>query len=306
MKKQEFSYLSSDNKTNIHAVMWLPEGEIKCVVQIIHGITENILRYEKFAEYLTNNNIAVIGNDLIGHGLSISDDKMYFGPTGSWKFVVDDVIHLKKQVEDKLKVHDIILLGFSLGSFVARTIAIDYPQEYNKIILLGTGYLSSLEFKLACFMTDREIKKYGDNNYSPTIKKLAFDTYNKNFRPNKTEFDWLCSNEDSLKEYINDNLSYKTITGGLFKELLYGMKYTSTQKNIAKMNKEINILMLSGSKDSVGKNGKSVKKVFNLYKKNNIENIELRLYNNCRHDLLHELNYDIIFKEILAWIYKFI
>ena len=189
---------------------------------------------------------------------------------------------------------------------MARTIVIDYPQEYNKVILIGTGYLSSLEFKLACFMTDKEIKKYGDNKCSPTIKKLAFDTYNKNFKPNKTDFDWLCSNEDSLKEYITDNLSYKTITGGLFKELLYGMKYTSTQKNIAKMHKEINILMLSGAKDSVGKNGKSVKKVFNLYKKNNIENVELKLYNNCRHDLLHESNYDIIFKEIIEWVYKFI
>ena len=96
MKQEEFYYLSSDNKTNIHTVMWIPEGNIKGVVQIVHGITENIFRYEQLAEFLTSNGIAVVGNDLIGHGLSISDKKMYFGPICSWNFIVNDVIKLKK------------------------------------------------------------------------------------------------------------------------------------------------------------------------------------------------------------------
>ena len=304
MKQEEFYYLSSDNKTNIHTVMWLPEGNIKGVVQIVHGITENIFRYEQLAKVLTSNGIAVVGNDLIGHGLSINDKKMYFGPVGSWNFIVNDVIKLKKIIEEKLNIKDIILLGFSLGSFVVRTISIDYQNEYSKLVLIGTGYLSNIEFKLANFMTNKEIKKYGDDKCTAAIKKLAFDTYNKNFKPNKTEFDWLCSNEESLKKYIEDDLSYKKITGGLFRELLFGMNYTCNAKNIEKMNKNIRILMLSGDKDAVGKNGKGVNKLFNLYKKKGIENIELKLYNKCRHDLLHEFNYDIIQQKILEWINK--
>ena len=53
MVKNEFYYLSADNKTQIHAVEWKPEKEIIGVIQIAHGVTEHILRYEQFAEFFT-------------------------------------------------------------------------------------------------------------------------------------------------------------------------------------------------------------------------------------------------------------
>ena len=52
MNKNEFYYLSADGKTQIHAVEWIPDVKPKAILQIAHGVTEYILRYEQFAEYL--------------------------------------------------------------------------------------------------------------------------------------------------------------------------------------------------------------------------------------------------------------
>ena len=52
MKKEEFSYKSSDKLTDIRALRYIPDGEVKAVLQIAHGMVEFIDRYEKFAEYL--------------------------------------------------------------------------------------------------------------------------------------------------------------------------------------------------------------------------------------------------------------
>lgn len=46
MKRFEFFYQSADNKTKIHAVKWMPEREHVGIIQIAHGVTEYILRYE--------------------------------------------------------------------------------------------------------------------------------------------------------------------------------------------------------------------------------------------------------------------
>ena len=93
MARNEFTFLSADGKTPIHAVQWLPKGQVQAVLQIAHGVAEYILRYEPFAQYLTDQGFAVVGHDHLGHGASVAPDAppMYFGPKGSWNWVVDDI-----------------------------------------------------------------------------------------------------------------------------------------------------------------------------------------------------------------------
>ena len=73
MVRNEFTFLSADGKTSIHAVEWRPEGAPRAVLQIVHGVSEYILRYEPFAEFLTQRGFAVVGHDHIGHGQSLAD-----------------------------------------------------------------------------------------------------------------------------------------------------------------------------------------------------------------------------------------
>ena len=307
MIKNEFYYPSADGKTRIHAVEWKPETEIKGVIQIAHGVTEYILRYENFAEFFTQKGFVVVGNDHLGHGQSIAPNgkPMYFGPNGSWNFVVKDIDTCKQMTKKKYPNVPYMILGFSLGSFLVRTYLIDYAQEpLDGAIIMGTGYIPNFKIAIAKMMANKEAKKVGEENTSPVIKSLTFETYNKLFKPNRTAFDWLCSNEEALDEYIKDPLRGENYSAGLFREMLTGMQYTAELKNIQKMNKKMPIFLLSGDKDPVGEFGKGVIKTHEIFKKAGIEDLEIKLYPNLRHDILHEKCKDTIYNDIYLWLKK--
>ena len=120
MVRNEFAFLSADGKTPIHAVEWLPGGTPKAILQIAHGVSEYILRYEPFATYLTERGFAVVGHDHIGHGSSLADgaERLYFGPKGSWSWVVQDIYTLRQQAGKKFVGLPYFLLGHSMGSFL--------------------------------------------------------------------------------------------------------------------------------------------------------------------------------------------
>ena len=90
MKILEDYFLSSDNKTNIHMVEFVPDTQVIGIIQVIHGVTEHIMRYKDFAEYFTGIGYLVVGIDLIGHGLSTNNGriKMYFGREGSFNYII--------------------------------------------------------------------------------------------------------------------------------------------------------------------------------------------------------------------------
>ena len=304
MIKNEFYYQSADKKTQIHAIEWKPEKEIKGIIQIAHGVTEHIARYEHFAEVFTQNGWIVVGNDHLGHGKSIlpNGKKMYFGSKNSWWLVVKDMDTCMRITKEKYPNVPYVLLGFSLGSFLVRTYLIDYAELLSAAIIIGTGYISNLKITIAEMMANKEAKKVGEENTSPVIKKLTFETYNKLFKPNKTDCDWLCSNEEELDKYLQDPLRGKAYSAGLFRELLSGMQYTSNLKNIKKMNKKIPIFLLSGDKDPVGDFGKGVVKTFDILKKAGIEHIDIKLYKDLRHDILHETGREKIYDDIEEWL----
>ena len=307
MIKNEFYYPSADGKNQIHAVEWKPESEVKGIIQIAHGVTEYILRYEDFANFFTQKGFVVVGNDHLGHGGSVGKDgkKMYFGPKGSWNYVVKDMDTCKQITKEKYPNVPFIMLGFSLGSFLLRTYLIDYPNEkIDGAIIMGTGYMSSLVASIAKMIANKEAKKAGEENITPAIKKLTFETYNNLFKPNRTEFDWLCSNEEELDKYINDKNRGDGYSSGLFRETLTGMQYTSNLKNIKKMNKNLPIFLLSGDKDPVGDFSKGVIKTYNTYKKAGIEKVDIKFYQNLRHDILHEKIKDRIYEDIYNWCIK--
>lgn len=305
MINKEFFYASADKKTTIHACMWIPEGEPKGVIQIAHGVTEYIKRYEPFAKYFTEKGYVVVGNDHIGHGKSIAkgSEPMYFGPEGSWNFVVSDIKNCMDITKKEFPGIPYTLIGFSLGSFVVRTFLIDYPEEkLDRVILMGTGQMSDVPIKIAKMMANSEAKKAGEEHSTPNIHNLTFGTYNKVFKPNRTEYDWLCANNDALDEYIKDPDRGGDFSAGLFRELLNGMLYTAKVKNIKKMNKDIPVLLLSGAMDPVGDCGKGVEKTFSTLKKAGIKNVSMKLYPGDRHDILHEKDKMDVYKDIEEWI----
>ena len=178
-----------------------------------------------------------------------------------------------------------------------------YPQaDINEAVLVGTGYTSKISLELGKYIAESEAKKVGEENSTETINKLALENYNKSFRNVKTKCDWLCSNEEELEKYLKDPLVKQNVSCGLFRELLNGMIYSNSNKNIKNINKEIQILLISGKEDPVGNFSKGIENLNKRYKKNGINNVSVKLYDGLRHDIFHEKNHNEIFEYIYNWI----
>lgn len=284
MKKKEFFYQPSDGKAAVHAVIWEPETKPAAILQIAHGVTEYIERYEKTAKYFVSKGFVVAGNDARGHGATklVGDEEMiplYPGPEGSFDKMVSDIFALHKTLKRLYPDIPCVMLGFSMGSFLIREYLIKFPDEADGAILAGTSFPNKVELAISKCLADQEVNKHGDANSSALVRSLMFENYNKKFRPNKTEADWLCANTDELILYLADEKCSRNVTNGLFREMAYAMNYTGNKKNIERMNKNLPICLISGKNDPVGKEGKGVRQLCDVLKKAGIEDVEMTLFN---------------------------
>ena len=306
MVKREFTFPSADGKTAIHAVEWLPEGAPRAVLQIAHGVSEYVLRYEDFAGYLTERGFAVVGNDHLGHGLSVSDGapRLYFGPKGSWNWVVEDMEQLRKLTHRHFPNLPYFLLGHSMGSFLTRTYLIRYPGTVDAAIIMGTGHQSPAIVAGGRAIAKAAGKRHGFKAHSPRVEALAFGAYNKAFAPNRTEVDWLSASDNNVDAYIADPLCGQKASIGLFYEMLGGIRFISTPKNIASMNRNTPILFISGDKDPVGEMGKGVKRAYEAFRRAGVRDVELKLYKGLRHEILNEDCRAVVYNDLWSWIEK--
>ena len=138
---EEFTFLSSDGQTRLHAMLWLPEGEIRGILQIAHGVAEHVARYDGFARYLCARGIAVAGHDHLGHGKSLPDGAtpVYFGAQDGWQHAVDDIHALHQRLQEEFPNMPLCIMGHSMGSFLTRSYLIRYPGTVRAAVIMGTG-----------------------------------------------------------------------------------------------------------------------------------------------------------------------
>lgn len=267
---------------------WSPEGEPKLILQVTHGMTEHMGRYEELALKLAGHGIATAGFDLPGHGRNPGrPDCATFGKDG-WMQTLQDIQAFSEQLKNRFPGVPLILMGFSLGSFLVRDYLRTGSEKISGAVLMGTGTQPSLILTGIKKLVEREIKREGFDNTTPLIHKLSFETYNQKFKPAGTDFDWLCSDEQELETYMTDPLRRANISSGLFWQLLDAMQRTGQADACANIPDDFPVLLLSGTDDPVGDFGKGVETVFSLMKKAGMSHVQKELIPHARHDVFHE------------------
>ena len=302
--RKDFTFISSDGIHNINCFAIYPESP-KAILQIEHGVAEHIERYVSFANKMAESGFAVFADDHLGHGKTISqnDEMCWFSETDGWKHVCDDVVKLRLIATEMFPNIPFVLMGHSMGSFIARTVAINYSDLIDALVLSGTGHQDGLIIKLGKMVASIEkARNGGSKGKSPIIESLAFGAYNKKFAPNRTTHDWLTRDEKEVDKYIADSLCGMSVTIGLFEDMLTGFDYIRMPDNVSKIRKDLPIYMLSGDKDPVGDMSKGVITVYNLYKKCGIDDVTLKLYKDGRHELLNGPDREIVINELTEWL----
>ena len=304
--KHEFYYTSRDSVTKIHAIEWIPDGEVKGILQICHGMVEYIDRYDEFAKFMSGHGYYVVGHDHLGHGKSVSEGGSfgYFCEQDPATVVVRDVHRLKKITEEQYPQVPYIILGHSMGSFIARNYLCRYGSGIGGAVIVGTGMQSAGLIFASKAMAGIQKLFCGSKHVSHFIDKAAFGGYNKRIDSPRTSSDWLSRNTENVDRYIEDELCGFTFTVNGFQTLFELIRRLQKQENLEKVPQNLPILMVSGAEDPVGDYGKGVHKACDSLKRAGVKNITVKLYENDRHELLNEDDAEVAMEDIWQWICK--
>lgn len=304
VKKEEFTFDSRDGQSKIHAVRWVPEGKVVCILQIVHGMAEYIERYEDLAQYLGEKGILVTGDDHLGHGKSVAENGTYgyFCEQDPATVVVRDVHRLKKLTQEEYPGVPYVILGHSMGSFILRNYLFRYGTGIQGAIVCGTGSQPGAVVKLSRMVAAVQGAFLGQKHVAKMIDKMAFGSYNKKIANPRTSFDWLCTDEGVVDAYVKDKLCGFTFTVNGFKTLFTLLDRLNQEENINAMPKSLPVHFIAGDMDPVGNYGKGVKKAYEDFEKAGMERISLKLYPGCRHELLNETNKKQVYEDIYPWI----
>lgn len=298
-------YFPSCGAGSIHGCRWEPEGAPVAVLQIVHGTGEHCARYDHFASFMASQGFLVVAADHMGHGGSISQELPYGHFEGGWFKAVSDVNRLLKTT--RLEYPDIpyIMLGQSMGAAMVRTLLAQYPKNgVSAAILCGASWTHRgiLNSTIAAATLLGKMKGFDKPNQKLT--ESLFNGYNRRIEHQRTSFDWLCRNSRVVDAFLGDELCFQIATPSLVRELMIGRKFNQEPENIARMRSDLPVLVISGGDDPAGDYGSDVKKIVQAFTRAGMEDVTMRLYPLCRHELLNELNREEIYGHILTWIQK--
>lgn len=302
--KREFTFLSTDGLTNIHAIAWVPEGEVRGVLQICHGMVEYIDRYHDFAHYMASNGYYVVGHDHLGHGESVisGDDLGFFAEKEGNACVIGDIHKLRKITQDKYPNLPYIMLGHSMGSFLLRQYLGEHAEGLTAAVIMGTGQQPAFILGAGKMICRVIAGMKGWRYRSAFVNGMAIGSYNKRFQSENCMAAWLSKDIENTTKYVNDPLCTYTFTVNAYYNMFCGMAIMNKQERMGKFRKDLPLLLVAGQDDPVGNFGKSVEELYRFYKKSGIEDVQRKLYDGDRHEILNELDKEVVYEDILNWI----
>ena len=294
--------LTSFDNSNLVTYEWKPASAAKGVVLIVHGMCEHAKRYNEFAISLNKQGLIVFAFDLRGHGLTAgSPEAVCKYPDGQNIFAdsVKDICFLADMLIEKYRL-PLCVLGHSYGSFLTQ----GFMQNYNKhacVVLSGSAFMRDAQTMLGGVVAGVTKAFCGGDAKAKTIFKLSFGAYGKGFKGSS----WLTRDNTIAKEYREDEYCGACPSANFYKGFFKGLNKVTQSGELAKIKQDIPVLITSGSRDPVG--GKNISLVYKLnekYKKAGLSAVELKVWEDARHEILNETNRREIQAHITGFILK--
>ena len=295
-------WLTANDHSRLYVNQWLPDAPPKALIMVSHGMAEHGGRYVRLAEALCGAGYGVFALDQRGHGRTADEGTLgLFAEQDGWNKVVGDLASLNQHIGQQLPGVPIILLGHSMGSYIAQAYLLHHSASLHGAVLSGSNFQPVALYRAARLITRAERLRQGLRGRSALIEFLSFGSFNQAFKPNRTAFDWLSRDPDEVDRYLQDPLCGFRCTNQLWFDLLGGLQQISKASNLAQIDPGLPILVIGGECDPVSE-GKRLKSLAHALREAGCQNLQLNIYPQARHEVFNETNRDEVTADVLTWL----
>lgn len=298
---EKFYIKSKYDDLNIGVCLVRPETQPTAVLQLAHGMCGYKERFEPVMEYLAENGIACIASDHRGHGESVksTEDFGHFY-SGGYKALVQDMRDITEWGIKEFPGVPYYLLGHSMGSLAARVYAKQDDSALSGLIICGSPSWNPLS-RFGRFLTGT-FCIIGLGHIRPKIlQKITSGSYNRHFASEGPEA-WTCSDPEVRKIFTDNPLCNFRFTMNGVNNLLKMMGETYDLRGWKVANPDMPIRFISGAEDPCMISEKKFHRaVWTMHKVGYVD-ITSSIYQNMRHEVLNEINKEIVWTEVLRFI----
>ncbi len=287
------------------SLLWTkPEGEVKGVLQISHGMCENKERYLPFMEYLAEKGFAAVIHDHRGHGKSVKEkEDLGYTYGGRDKGIVEDLHQVTCWIKEHFPGTPVYMLGHSMGSLAARTYLKEYDGELKKLILTGPPSANpGVDMGLALAGIQKKFR--GGRYRSKELQVLAFGPYAAKFPGEGTSSAWICSDKEVVKDYDDSEYCGFIFTADGFQSLFLLLKETYSRKGWKMRNPDLPVLFMGGEKDPCIGGGRRFVKQLQFLQTVGYRKVTGKMYPDMRHEILNETGKETVYKNIVSYLNK--
>lgn len=295
--------LEAEDGADLDVLTWAPQGTARGIAQIVPGMCEYAARYDAFAVELAERGWFVIAAEHRGEGpRAAAAGELGQLPDRGYHQLLDDMSSAHDHFAADLPGLPWVLIGHSMGSFLARTMAAQRGREMAALVVLGTGGPLGPAGSVGTLVADAQTLMLGEDHPSRLMNRLAFGPFNAAFMPARTEFDWISRDTRVVDDYVADPLCGKVCSTDFYRELLRLMRAANSVDVMRATPPGLPVGLFSGGKDPVGGAGRGVRQVAHRLRANGVRSVDLVLYPGARHEILNEVNRRQVSADILDWI----
>ena len=295
-------WLDASDRSRLFVNQWLPNAPLKALILLAHGMAEHSARYARLAESFCAEGYGVYAPDQRGHGKTADHGTLgHFADDDGWCKVVGDLASLNQHIGQRHPGVPIVLLGHSMGSYIAQAYLLHHSASLHGAILSGSNFQPVALYRAARQIARFEKLRQGAKGRSALIEWLSFGSFNNKFKPARTAFDWLSRDPAEVDKYATDPLCGFRCTNQLWIDLLGGLQQISKASNLAQIDPGLPLLVIGGECDPVSE-GKRLTDLANALRKAGSQSLQLTIYPQARHELFNESNRDEVTADVLAWI----
>ncbi|WP_095106779.1 alpha/beta hydrolase [Pseudomonas sp. Irchel 3E20] len=296
-------WLAASDRSRLYVNQWLPPTPPRAVILLAHGMAEHSGRYARLAQALTAAGHGLYAPDLRGHGKTAEQGGVlgHYADQDGWRKVVGDLASLNQHIGQQHPGTPIVLLGHSMGSYIAQAYLLHHSASLQGAILSGSNFQPVALYRAARLIARFERLRQGATGRSGLIDWLSFGSFNKAFKPNRTAFDWLSRDPAEVDLYVNDPLCGFRCTNQLWVDMLGGLQQISKASNLAQIDPGLPLLVMGGECDPVS-NGVRLTYLADALRTAGSQRLQLNIYPQARHELFNETNRDAVTGDVLAWL----